>query len=142
MQHNLGLVQLLLDLHDAVRLLRVLVFHEVFFERRKGQRWRVGGGEGGAWVFGQELVDDFGEQLVRDERGVVLVADDDAGDAFGAAVGVEGVCCETREGVWLLVLCGVGGGNVAGLGGVGGGADIFLRCLVVGRVSCALQRSC
>jgi len=28
---------------------------------------------------------------VRDERWVVLVADDDAGDAFGAAVGMEGV---------------------------------------------------
>lgn len=41
---------------------------------------------------GEELVDDFGEQLVRDEGGVVLVGDYDAGDAFGAAVGVEGVC--------------------------------------------------
>ncbi len=36
---------------------------------------------------------------MRDERWVVLVADDDAGDAFGAAVGVEGVCCRGRGGV-------------------------------------------
>ena len=29
------------------------------------------------------------------ERGVGVVGDDDAGDAFGAAVGVEGVICRT-----------------------------------------------
>ena len=43
-------------------------------------------------MFGEELVDDFGEELVGYERGVFLVADYDACDAFGAAVGVEGVC--------------------------------------------------
>ena len=93
MQHDLGLVQLLLDLHDAVRLLRVLVFDYVFFELREGEGRRVGGCEGRARVFGEELVDDFREELVGDEGRVVLVADDDAGDAFGAAVGVEGVGC-------------------------------------------------
>jgi len=30
---------------------------------------------------------------VSDQRGVVVVGDDDAGDAFGAAVGMEGVVC-------------------------------------------------
>lgn len=30
---------------------------------------------------------------MSDKRGVVVVGDDDAGDAFGAAVGVEGVVC-------------------------------------------------
>jgi hypothetical protein len=40
-------------------------------------------------VRGQELVDDFGEQLVGDKGGVGVVADYDAADSFGAAVGVE-----------------------------------------------------
>lgn len=35
MQHNLGLVQLFLDLHDAISLLRILVLHNVFFELRE-----------------------------------------------------------------------------------------------------------
>ena len=38
---------------------------------------------------GEELVDYFGEQLVRDQRGVGVVCYDDAADSFGAAVGVE-----------------------------------------------------
>lgn len=40
---------------------------------------------------GEEFVDYFGEQLVRDQRGVVLAADYDAADPFGARVGMEGV---------------------------------------------------
>lgn len=36
-QHNLGLVQLLLDLHDAVGLLRVLVLGEVVRQLGEGQ---------------------------------------------------------------------------------------------------------
>ena len=44
-------------------------------------------------MFGEELVNDFGEELVGDEGWVFVVGDDDAGDAFCAAVGVEGVCC-------------------------------------------------
>ena len=44
-------------------------------------------------MFGEKLVDDFGEELMGDEGGVFVVGDYDAGDAFGAAVGVEGVCC-------------------------------------------------
>lgn len=51
MQHNLRLVQLLLDLHDAVRLLRILVLDDVIPQggeiERRGARY-----EGGARVAG------------------------------------------------------------------------------------------
>lgn len=36
MEHNLGLIQLLLDLHDAIHLVRVLVGGDVGLERREG----------------------------------------------------------------------------------------------------------
>lgn len=91
MQHNLRLIQFLLDLHDTVRLLRILIFDYIFLEF--GERQRGGcGGEGGAGIAGEELVDHFREELVRDKGWVVGVADDDAGNTFGAAVGVEDVC--------------------------------------------------
>lgn len=65
MQHNLRLVQLLLDLHDAVRLLRILVLNNIIPQggeiERRGARH-----EGGARVAGEEFVDDFGEELVGD----------------------------------------------------------------------------
>lgn len=48
-QDDLGLVQLLLDLHDAVGGVRVLVLDNVLFERRKRQLG-VGVGKGGARV--------------------------------------------------------------------------------------------
>lgn len=89
-QHNLGLVELLLDLHDAVCGVRVLVFGNVLLELGEGQLG-VGVGEGGARVARQELVEDLGQQLVGDESRVLVVGDDDAGDALAAAVGVEGV---------------------------------------------------
>ena len=89
MQHDLRLVQLLLDFHYTVRLLRILVFHNVFFEGRERERLRVRRGKGGPGVAGQKLVDDFGEELVGYKGGVVLIADYYSGDAFGAAVGVE-----------------------------------------------------
>lgn len=42
-QHDLCLIQLLLDLHDTVRLLRVLVFHNVVLQFGKAERrGRVG----------------------------------------------------------------------------------------------------
>lgn len=40
---------------------------------------------------GEEFVDDFAEELVGYEGGVLVVRDDDAADAFGTAVGVESV---------------------------------------------------
>jgi hypothetical protein len=42
-------------------------------------------------MFGEELVDDFAEELVGDKGGVLVVGDDDAADALGTAVCVEGV---------------------------------------------------
>ena len=49
-QHNLGLVQLLLNLHDAISLLRILVLHNVFFELREVEfRGRVC--KSCTWVF-------------------------------------------------------------------------------------------
>ncbi len=44
-------------------------------------------------MLGKELVDDFRQQLVSHERGVVVIRDYDTGDTFGAAVGVECVIC-------------------------------------------------
>ena len=37
-QRNLRLIELFLDLHNAVCLLRILIFHDVFFQRRKLDR--------------------------------------------------------------------------------------------------------
>lgn len=96
MQHNLGLIELLLNLHDAVGLLRVLVLGEVLAELGEGQLG-LAGGPRGAGVLGQELVDNLAEQLVGDEAGVLVIRDDDSADALGAAVGVEGVICLPRN---------------------------------------------
>lgn len=90
MQHNFGLVQLLLNLHDAIRLLRILIFDNVVFQLRVRELVvGIRAGEGGAGMSGQELIDHFREQLMRHQGGVVVVGDDDAGDALGASVGVE-----------------------------------------------------
>ena len=89
-KHNLGLIEFLLDLHDAVGGVRVLVLDNVLLELGEGQLCiRVC--KGRARVSRQELVEDLGEQLVGDEGGILVVGDDDAGDALAAAVGVEGV---------------------------------------------------
>lgn len=95
-------------------------------------------------MLGEELVDDFAEELVGDQGGVLVVGDDDAADALGAAVGVESV-------VW--------GGNVSELLGLRNrdppislgfrsgrkGAALYsylaLQRLVVGRVECARRQS-
>lgn len=90
MQDNLGLVELFLDLHDAVGLMGVLVLDNVLFERGKRQ-FGVGVGKGRAGVTRQELVDDLGEKLMGDKGGVFLVGDDDSGDSLTATVGVKGV---------------------------------------------------
>lgn len=91
-QHNLGLVELLLDLHDAVGLPGVLILGEVVLELGHDQGG-LAGGPRRARVLGEELVDDLAEDLVRDERGVLVVRDDDAADALCAAVGVKSVIC-------------------------------------------------
>lgn len=70
--------------------MRVLILDNIFFQLRERQLL-VAVCERGFGVSAQELVDDFGEELVRDQGRVLLVRDDDARDAFAAAVGVEGV---------------------------------------------------
>lgn len=64
MQHNLRLIQLLLDLHDAVRLLRILILDDIFLQGWEIER-RGSVHERGSGVAGEEFVDDFGEELVR-----------------------------------------------------------------------------
>jgi hypothetical protein len=95
MQYNLRLVQLFLNLHYAVCLLRILVFHDIFFELRE-----IEGGvavcKGGARIAREEFIDYFREQLMRDEGWVIGIADYYAGDAFGAAVGMKGIGWKER----------------------------------------------
>lgn len=57
-QGDLGLVELALDLEDAVGLVRVLVLGQVVLELGHGEG--LAGGPGRARVRGEELVDDFG----------------------------------------------------------------------------------
>ncbi len=42
-------------------------------------------------MLGQKLIHYFREELMCHERRVIVIRDNDAGDAFGAAVGVEGI---------------------------------------------------
>lgn len=90
-QDDLGLVELLLDLDDAVGLRRVLVLSDVVLEFGEGERGvaLAEGGVCGARVLGDEFVDDLGEHAVGYHGRVFVVGDDDAAHAFCAAVGVE-----------------------------------------------------
>jgi hypothetical protein len=91
LHQDLGLVELFLDLHDAVRVLRVLVLCNVVLELGPLDLDAVL--EAGDGVLGEELIDELGQDLVRDEARVLAVADDDAGDTLAAAVDVEGARC-------------------------------------------------
>ena len=91
MQHDLRLVQLPLHLHNTVRLVRILVFHHILLQLRVRYPCHRRRRERRPGVRGEELVDDLGEELVRDERGVLRVGDDEAADPLRGAVGVEGV---------------------------------------------------
>jgi len=51
MQHDLRLIQLLLDLHYTIRLLRILILDDIVLKFGKGEG-RVGIGPGGARVLG------------------------------------------------------------------------------------------
>ena len=90
MQHNLRLVQLLLNLHNTIRRLRILILLQILLELRKrhlGVRIRPTT----PWKFAEKLIHNLAEQLVRYERRVLVVGDDYCGYAFGPRVGVEGV---------------------------------------------------
>ena len=133
MQHNLGLVELLLDLHDAVCLLRILVLDDILLELGKRQ-CGVGRRPRGARVLGQELVDDLREQLVRHQRRVVVVADYDAGDALHAApVRVECVVCKSGARLELILHR-----KETRLSWMGVGACLVLPRLAVAAWPCAL----
>ena len=115
LQRLLGLIQLLLDLHDAVSIVRVLELFDVPPKVALGQAVLVGLQAGlvrprRLGELAGELVQDLAQQLVRDELVVVLVGDDDAGAPLAAGVDVDGE---------LVLGLGLAG---AGAGGFGDGA--------------------
>lgn len=91
-QHDLGLIQLFLNLHNAVNLSRVLVLCDILLELGIWQREGLGFGEDGARVFGEEFVTDLGEYLLRNELRVLGVCYYDSADAFLTGVGMNVVC--------------------------------------------------
>lgn len=81
MQHLLRRIELVLDLQNLVRLLRVLVLRDVVFEFGVGERVCGCAVDGGLGVLGGELVAEFFEDAGDDEVGVFFVGDDDAAEA-------------------------------------------------------------
>lgn len=92
MENDLSLVKLLLNLEDAIGLLRVLVLCEVLLQLGHGESG-CAGGPAGAGVLGEELVDDLAKKLMCHKGRVLVIGDDDTADTLGAAVGVESVVC-------------------------------------------------
>jgi len=95
LQRLLGLVQLLLDLHDAVSIVRVLELFDV--PPKVSLRLAVLVGLQSSLVrprrlgeLAGELVQDLAQQLVCYELVVGLVGDDDAGASLAAGVDVDG----------------------------------------------------
>jgi hypothetical protein len=118
LQRLLGLIQLLLDLHNTVPIVRVLELLDIPPQMSLRHAILVGlqAGLVGPRRFGElagELVEDLAEQLVRNELVVVLVGDDDSRAPFAAGVDVDG------ELVFGFGLAG------AGAGGFGDGAVDF-----------------
>lgn len=120
-QHLLRGVELVLDLQDLVRLLRVLVLRDVVLELGVGQGVGRGRGDGGGRVLGGELVAQLLEDAGDDEVGVFLVGDDDAAEAARVVVRVDEV-------VWGAV-------SWAGLGPATGGTNRG-SCLLLWRRAC------
>lgn len=85
-ENNLGLIQLLLNLHDTVHLVWVLVRRDVCLQGGEGDR--LGGGAC-VGVEREELIEDLGKDLMGGKRGVFIVADNDTGDALGPRIHVE-----------------------------------------------------
>lgn len=86
MQNDLGLVQLLLNLEDAIHLVWVLVRLNVGLEGGEGHR--VTGG-GGVRVQGEELIQHLREDLVSSQGRVLIIANNHSGDALGSRVDVK-----------------------------------------------------
>ena len=73
MEDNLGLIQLLLNIRNAIHLGGVLISLEIPLQR--GERELIvprGASNLGGRLVGQELVDHLGEDLVGGKLGVVL----------------------------------------------------------------------
>lgn len=90
MKYDFRLIQLLLDLEDAVHLVRVLVGLDVGLQRGEGDRFPRGTS---VRVEGEEFVKSLGKDLVSGERRVLVITDDDTGDTLGARVYVECEVC-------------------------------------------------
>src|ERR1700761_1377748 len=90
MQHNFRLIQLLLDLHDTIRRSGILILHNILLEHWK-RHLRITIRPTTSWKLAQKLIQYLAQQLMRDERRVLVVADDDARHALAARVGMEGV---------------------------------------------------
>ena len=88
-QYHLGLVELPLDLHGGVGIFWVLVLLYVFVELGKRKRsvslCKVH--VGGAWVLGDELLDNLSDDGLPSVGRVFFVGDDAA--AYGVVVGVD-----------------------------------------------------
>jgi hypothetical protein len=95
LQRLLGLIQLLLDLHNAISIVRVLELFDVPPKVSLSLAILIGLQAGlvrprRLGELAGELVQDLAEQLVGDELVVVLVGDDDAGATLAAGVDVDG----------------------------------------------------
>jgi len=90
MQHNLRLIQLLLDLQDTIGLLWILILLNIPPQLRHLDLPRSSSPLG-AGVGSQELIDDLGEELVRHELRILVVGDADASKPLGSAVYVKRV---------------------------------------------------
>ena len=65
-QNHFGLIQLFLNLHNAIGLLRILVFLEVFGELGEWElAIRCDFSKRSDRIFGEEFVDNFGKDLMR-----------------------------------------------------------------------------
>jgi hypothetical protein len=90
-QCDLCLVQFLLNLENAVRLIGVLVLCNVVLELWHCQLCAIlrEALVGGLRIFRDELVEDFGEERMCDELGIFEVGDYYATYACGMGVDVE-----------------------------------------------------
>ena len=146
---NFSLIQLLLDPHDAVRLLRVLVFREVVLQLGHGKRvplllLRVlvrDVGVGGARVFCDEFVAHLGEQLLGDALRVFLIGDYYAADVFiRVMLCVEEKLC-TRRFQSALDALGTAGGETNHSPSSSPSSD-FLSCFVLNAIWAAPKVIC
>lgn len=70
-------------------MLWILVLGNILLELRKGQSVGASRCPSRARILCEEFVDDLGEKLMGNERGVFMIRDNDAGESFAASVGVE-----------------------------------------------------